>query len=366
MKKIFIIAGEQSGEMHAAFLMDKIKDMIPDIQFFGIGGQQMEQRGLKSIVPLKDFSVVGFFEVAKKISFFNKILNECKNILQNGGFDAFIPVDFPGFNIRLAKFAKSINIPVIYYIAPQLWAWGKNRAKELSDSVDKLLVVFPFEVEFFKLYSIDCHFVGHPLLERIKPAEEKERLKKIAFLPGSRMQELHSHLPLLENISSELKKKLPDYKISLAKSPLINQEFFDFIAMRNPDWEFSDNSIELMRESQVGIIKTGTSNLEAALCGLPFIMFYKTSFISYFLGKKFINLDFISLVNILSGKKVITEYIQSDINPKLMTNEIYDLVNNKDKYKSIQNEFLKIREMLGEASASEKAANIIVNFLISR
>ncbi|HPI20173.1 MAG TPA: lipid-A-disaccharide synthase [Candidatus Kapabacteria bacterium] len=362
MKKIFIIAGEQSGEMHAAFLMDKIKEKLPNVQFFGIGGKQMEQRGLKSLVPLEDFSVVGFFEVAKKITFFKNILNKCKNILQNGDFDVFIPVDFPGFNIRLAKFAKSMGIPVIYYIAPQLWAWGKNRAKELSESLDKLLVVFPFEVEFFNQYGIDCEFVGHPLLDRIKPNEEKERLKKIAFLPGSRMQEIHSHLPLLENISYELKKRLPDYRITLAKSPLINQDFFNQIAKRNPDWEFAENSIELMKESQFGVIKTGTSNLEAALCGLPFIMFYKTSFISYFLGKKLINLDFISLVNILSKKKVISEYIQKDINPKIMVTEIVEILNNQDKYIYIQNEFSKIRKMLGESSASEKAAEIIVKY----
>lgn len=363
MKKIFIIAGERSGDMHAAFLMDKILEREPDTMFYGIGGKEMEKRSLKSLVPLEDFSVVGFFEVAKKISFFQKVLKQCKNLLDSEKFDVFIPVDFPGFNIRLAKYARSKAIPVAYYIAPQLWAWGQNRAKELSQSIDKLLVVFPFEVDFFKKYGIDCEFVGHPLLERIKSIKTQQRQKKIAILPGSRKQELQAHLPLLEGIDREIKRQLPEYRIALAKSPLINQDYFAKISKRFPDWEFSEDSNKLMQESSFGIIKTGTSNLEAALCALPFLMFYKTSFISYLLGKKLINLDYISIVNILSGKKVVSEYIQKDINPKKIACELLELVNNQEKCAEMQKDFLKIRDMLGKRNASQAAAEIILNFI---
>jgi lipid-A-disaccharide synthase len=361
--KIFILAGEASGDLHASRLMRAIKALIPDTQFIGIGGRNMEKEGLESLVSIEQMSVVGFWEVAKRYSFFRKTLEDCKRTLVSSDVDAFIPVDYPGFNLKLGQFAKQSSIPVYYYIAPQLWAWGKGRAKKLSSQLDKLFVVLPFEVKFFNNFGIDAHFVGHPLLENeefsfeVPTFDQRENI--IAYLPGSRKQELAKHLPIIRSLAKGIKINLPDYRHIIAKSPVLSESFYSEI-LQDSMFELSDSPRELMLKAKAGVVKTGTSTLEAAFLGLPFVMFYKTSPITYFLGKKLINLDSISLVNILAKKKVITEYIQNEISPEAISDEIADLVSNKDRINQLQTEFLKLKEMLGNSPASENAAKLII------
>ncbi len=163
--RYFIIAGDPSGDIHAAKLMKSMLVKNPNVEFYGIGGREMEAIGFKSMIPQKEISVVGFWEVAKKYGMFRQLIKDVQSELETGKYKAFIPVDYPGFNMKIAGFAKKIGIPVYYYIAPQLWAWGSNRAEKLANSVDKLIVVFPFEVDFFKQYGIETYFCGHPLLD---------------------------------------------------------------------------------------------------------------------------------------------------------------------------------------------------------
>ena len=221
---IFICAGESSGDMHAAKLMKELKIKFSgDVNFFGIGGKFMQAEGLKSLVNLRDISVVGFWEVAKNIKVFSDLLSLCKNIIRRNKIDLFIPVDYPGFNLKIAKFCKSLKIPVFYYIVPQLWAWGKHRADKLKGNVDKLLVVFPFEVDFFKEHGLDAHFVGHPLLECAafsQPMKTYEERKKIlALFPGSRKQEIKKHIPLLINTAELIHYNIKNLEIVIAKAP---------------------------------------------------------------------------------------------------------------------------------------------------
>ncbi|MFH1052648.1 MAG: lipid-A-disaccharide synthase [bacterium] len=367
MKKFFIVAGDPSGDMHASRLMQAIYNISPDTEFIGIGGREMTKAGLKSIAAIEEMSVVGFWEVAKKYGYFKKVLEQCSNLLKNEIIDAFIPVDYPGFNIRLSRIAKENKIPVIYYIAPQLWAWGKNRAKKIATNTDLLLTVFPFEQEFFSGYGIKTVFTGHPLLDN--PVFEgsfpnyKARENIIALLPGSREQEISQHLPVMEKIAEEFSKNNPDYKIVIAGSKSVGYDLYKSFLSRHPDWDLQNDSIELMMKAKAGLVKTGTSNLEAALCGMPFIMIYKTSPVSYFLGKRLINLEYISLVNILLKKRLISEYIQSDIDFNNIYIELNSLLLNQERYTEVQEQFKKIRFMLGETGASKKAAEIIVDFL---
>jgi len=362
-KTIFISVGDPSGDIHAAKLMKQILKSNPEINFIGIGGKEMEKLNFKSIVPMEQISVVGFWEVAKRYSFFKKLLDNCKSFLIENKVDLFLPIDYPGFNIRLASFAKQNNIPVIYYIAPQLWAWGKSRTEKLKNSIDKLLVVFPFEEEFFKNDGINTKFVGHPLLDytRFQNINYDRDNNLIALLPGSRLQEVRNHLNLFINVIDEA-SKLNDFKFGVAKSSNIElSEYEDILKLKNVElWE---DSIELMKTARVGIVKTGTSNLEAALCGMPFIMMYKTSFLTYNIGKYLINLDFISLINILQNKPIIPELIQSEANPKNLAKELNNLFNNKSRIKEIINEYELIRNKLNKYSASTEAASIILNSL---
>jgi len=366
MKTIFIVAGDPSGDIHASRLMKAMKDIDNSIEFFGIGGDNMSAEGLNLIESIEKMSVTGFWEVAKRYKFLKSTFDKCVNYFVDKQIDAFIPVDYPGFNIKLAKKAKINNIPVIYYIAPQLWAWGKNRAKKLQDRVDLLLTVFPFETDFFAKFNIKTEFIGHPLLDdtimQKFPIDFSLKANRIAFLPGSREQELRNHLPLINEIASEFLKLNPNFQIAIAKSKALTESLIKEYKLDDKNWEIWDNSIELMSSSKIGFIKTGTSNLEAALCGLPFVMFYKTSFLSYMLSKNLINLPYISLVNILLDAPIIPEIIQRNINPQSIAKELNNLLIT-DNYNSIQNKFQEIRNILGGPGASENAAKIITDFI---
>jgi len=367
LKRFFIIAGEPSGDIHGAKLMASLKSIDSSIEFDGIGGEKMHKQGLNSLFPISEMSVVGMWEVLKKLSYFNQVMNTCKTELQRKKYDAFIPVDYPGFNLRLAGYAKSINIKVIYYIAPQLWAWGKNRALKLKNNTDLLLTVFPFEKEFFDRYQIRTEFVGHPLLDQTDfPAdlpEQNNREKIISIFPGSRKQELLKHSKLIIDVISILNKELPDYKMIIAKSKSVDDSLFNRIKTSFPELELSTDARTLMKRSAAGIVKTGTTNLEAALCGLPINMFYITSFLSYWIGRNVVNLEHLSLINILSGRTVINEYIQQDAKPKAIANDIIDIVTNEKRYNDIQLAYVQIRKLLGERGASDNAARIIMDYV---
>jgi lipid-A-disaccharide synthase len=363
MKKIFIVAGEPSGDLHAARLMRELKIVLPEVEFHGIGGDNMEREGLKSLVALKEISVVGFWEVAKKYGFFKKLLKNCEELLKTGGFDAFIPVDYPGFNMRLAAQAKLLKIPVIFYIAPQLWAWGENRAKKLAAVIDKLLVVFPFEVEFFKKFGIDTEFVGHPLLD--DPAFKdgfKEREYRIAFLPGSRRQEVLKHLPIMEETAKILLKELPDVKFSVAQSRNLPDEIFKN-TFKNLPVSFEKDARALMQKSRAGLVKTGTSTLEAALCGMPFAMMYKTSPLSYHLSKYLVTLEHIALPNILLKRKIVPELIQAEATPNIMARELLKIVRDDEIAAKMQEDFGELRRLLGAEGASRRAAEMIAKMI---
>ncbi len=358
VKRYFIIAGDPSGDIHAAKLMKSMLVKNPNIEFHGIGGREMEAIGFKSMIPQKEISVVGFWEVAKKYGMFRQLIKDVQAELKTGKYTAFIPVDYPGFNMKIASFAQKINLPVYYYIAPQLWAWGSNRAEKLANSVDKLIVVFPFEVDFFKQYGIETYFCGHPLLD--EPIFNEKSIGKeniIALLPGSRQQEIGRNLPVMIESAKEFVKIHQEYKIAVAKAGNVCLDKFI-----SDDIEVYDNSRDLMKKAKVGIVKTGTSTLEAALCDMPFLMIYKTSPLTYFMGKKLINLEYISLVNILLKRHTIKELFQSEANYLSISKDLLSLIDNKDKYLHILNEFDLVRNILGGTGASDKAAELILDF----
>lgn len=367
LKKIFITAGDPSGDIHAARLMREMKKLNPAIEFIGIGGIEMQKLGFKSLIPQNEISVVGFWEVIKKYGFFKNLLRKCGDIISRGDIDMFIPVDYPGFNIRLAATAKKANVPVYYYIAPQLWAWGRDRAKKLTNSVDKLFVVFPFEVDYFKNFNINTEYVGHPLLDDPAffkpPLAYSDRVPRIALLPGSRMQEITKNLAIYEKITHSLLKIRSNLDVGIAISRNLDRKNFHDLFRRNPSWQIFADSKELMRNSLIGIVKTGTSNLEACLSGMPFAMVYKTSQLTYLLGKSLVNTEYLSLVNILSKKVVVNEYIQNNINPVVIAEYLSGLIKDRIQYENMQEEFLKIRTLLGEQGASRRAAEIIINDL---
>ncbi len=365
-KNIFIVAGEASGDFNAANLMKALKLLNNNISFIGIGGQEMAAEGLSTIVPLEDISIVGFWEVAKKIKFIQGIFKKCRAIFSTQRIDLLILVDFPGFNLKLASIAKEFSIPVCYYIAPQVWAWGKSRILKIQGFVDLLFVVFPFEKEFYKQNGIEAHFVGHPIMDNeifqgdfLLPTE---RENTIAILPGSRKQEIVNHKKIIDDLVLKIKKEIKGYKIALPLTQNIaNTDMLKHLRYGG-EIEIVSDSRELMKKSKVGIIKTGTSNLEAALLGLPFVMFYKTSKISYTIGKFLVKLGEISIVNILLGRKIVPEFIQTEATAEKIFNAIKFILGSDDVYCEMQRYFYEVKSLLGGPGASKRAAEIIVKY----
>ena len=361
--KIFIVAGEPSGDIHAAKLMNKLKSIKTDIQFFGIGGKNMEQEGLKSIIPMEQISVVGFVEVIKKIKLFLNLKKQCQKIMLEKNVDCFIPIDYPGFNIKLAKFSKQNNIPVFYYIAPQIWAWGKNRWKKLQNITTKLFAVFPFEEKYFLDRGIDARYVGHPLLENpiFNQQEETYRIDNlIAFFPGSRNQEVSKNLNLFVETAKILHQKKPNLIFGFAISDNVNCKIFDILKKSNFKYELFDNSYELMQKAKFGVVKVGTTTLEATLLNMNMLAVYKTSLTHYWIGKKLIALNHIALPNILADEEIIPEYIQKSANPDVIADAVLDFITDTAKCDKQKEKYARIREILVDSKYD--IANEIVTY----
>ena len=357
--KIFISAGDPSGDIHAANLMRELIALDNSLEFIGIGGPKMQELGLTPIVDFSSINVVGFWEVAKKYRFFKQLEANSKKVISENDIELVILVDYPGLNTRLASFAKSIDKKVCYYIAPQLWAWGKKRAEKLAKSVDKLLVAFPFEVEFFSNFGINTEFVGHPSLdlEIFELDNETARIEnQICMIPGSREQEVRSHLVLFDEVIRKSKGK---YKFAISKSPTVDKSIYEIFISKHPDVKIYDNSREAMKSSEFGIVKTGTSTLESTLLNLPFIMIYKTSMTTYLIGRYLVDIDYLAMPNILLKKEVVKELIQQDATARKIVKELDSYMNNKELSKRIRTDFKEIRELLGNKSACKTASRII-------
>ena len=367
-KLILIVAGEPSGDLHGARLMKSLrKQSAVSLRFIGIGGKEMEKQGLQSLVALSDMSVVGFWEVAKRYGFFRDVLAKCIGVMDEHKIDCFVAIDYPGFNERLAKAAKKRAVPVIWYIAPQLWAWGKHRAKSLAKCIDRLLVVFPFERAFFEDFGIATDFVGHPLLDDEQFSAERGIEKAIplfALLPGSREQELQRNLPVMLEAAVLMQKEM-DLCVAIAQSPSLPVSAYRTILAKYglENYELWTNSRQLMLSARAGIVKTGTSTLEACLCGMPFSMMYKTSTLSYYIGKSLVNLNFIALPNIVLGRQCVSEFVQWDATAEQLARESLLLMRDDGLRERQKADFGTVRDLLGTSGASERAARVILDFL---
>lgn len=366
MSKILIIAGDTSGDIHASKVMKEILIRKPDAKFVGIGGDKMSEIGFEKVIDLSEISVVGFWEVIRQLDKFMKLKSKIKEIIKKENISLFIPVDFPGFNIEIAKICKENNTKVLWYIAPQLWAWGQNRAKKIQQYVQKLLVVFPFEEQFFKEFGINTEFVGNPLMdnpvfsEPIKQFNERDNL--LLVMPGSRRQEIELHLPILLSYIDIFKSNYPNFDIVFSIPSHIQQFVFDKYPEIKKN-EIESNSYKLMQIAKVGLIKSGTSNLEAALLGLPFVMFYKTVFFNYLIGKIFTKVPNYSIVNILAQSKVVEELIQTEMNLKTIDLKLNELLGDKEKYDFQQQAFNNIKSLLTQKSASKRVAELTLQYL---
>ena len=362
--KYYIIAGEASGDLHGSNLIKELLklDLQPTIRAWG--GDLMKKAGAEIVKHYRDLAFMGFTEVVMNLRTILKNISFCKQDILAFKPDVIILIDYPGFNLRIAEFAKSNNIKVIYYISPQIWAWKENRIIKIKKNVDEMLVILPFEKDFYAKHNMNVHFVGHPLIDAIQNFNKNPNFKSqhklspkplIALLPGSRKQEIKTILPIMLDAIY----KFSEYQIVIAAAPSVELEFYqDIINSRNVSI-IQNDTYNVLNSSSAALVTSGTATLETALFGVPQVVCYKGSAISYWLAKKLIKVKYISLVNLIMDKPVVKELIQDNCNALDIHYELSKVLSNADTISELKLEMIKLKEILGGTGASEKAAKLI-------
>jgi len=363
---LFISAGEQSGDNAAAKLAEAISNKDNKVTFIGLGGKRLADLGQIQLADSNELSVIGFWEVARRIFFFRKLMNKCVSEIELKKPNAVILIDYPGFNLRLAKRIKKLNIPIIYYISPQIWAWGKKRVDEIRELIDIMLPILPFEEKFYQEAEISCHYVGHYLLEEIPDEQISSAIPlngHLGLLPGSRKQEIERMLPVMISTAEMFHKKTGlnavvagiSGKIDYQK--YLNKQNSEFISVEY------DNSRQVIYNSKLVLTASGTATLETGIIGRPMVVIYKTGFLTYQIAKRLIELDKIALINLVLENKVVPELIQNDATPENILSHLLQLYSNDEKYSTMKSKLDNVKNLLGDGKASRKAADIILNYL---
>ena len=368
--KYYIIAGEASGDLHGSNLMKALLKVDVSAEFRFWGGNLMQSVSNNLIKHYRDLAFMGFAEVVMNLRTIAKNLSFCKSDIDNYKPDAIIFIDYPGFNLRIAKWSKQKGYKTHYYISPQIWAWKENRIKDIKHDVDKMYVILPFEKSFYEdKHNFPVEFVGHPLIDaianRIQVDENEFRTKLglsdkpiIALLPGSRKQEINKMLSVMLGIS----KHYPDYQFVIAGAPSQERQFYSkFIKKSNVSF-VENQTYDLLSISFAALVTSGTATLETALFKVPQVVCYKGNWISYQIGKRLVNLKYISLVNLIMDKAVVTELIQNDFNPKRLRKEL-DIILDSSRREQMFMEYFELEKKLGGQGASEKTAKSIFNAL---
>ena len=361
--KYFFIAGERSGDLHASNLIKELKRKDYEADITGFGGDMMKSEGMVLLKHYKEYSFMGLWEVIKNIGTIKTRLKECKSAIQQFQPDVLVLVDFPGFNLRMAGFAKSLGIKTCYYISPKIWAWKKGRIKTIRKVVDKMLVILPFEVEFYKTLNFDVEYVGNPLMDAVRMHEsdpmEDMSIIQIAVLPGSRLQELNSALPIIK----EMARMKPEYKFLVAGVDNLPSSLYAQLKSQKNVKVVFDRTYDILKGANAAIVTSGTATLEACLLSAPQVVVYGTSWLTYKIGKMLVNIDYISLVNLIAEKQVVRELIQANFNAKTVLEEIDQIVKKSDYCGQMLAEYQEVKEKIGYEPASKRAADAMANWL---
>lgn len=364
--KYYIIAGEASGDLHAANLMKALKkiDNLAEFRFWG--GDLMQEVGGTQVKHYRDLAFMGFVEVVFNLRTILKNITFCKEDIQAYKPDAIIFIDYPGFNLRIAKWAKQKGIPTHFYVSPQIWAWKENRIEAIKRDIDQMYVILPFEKQFYEeKHNFPVHFVGHPLIDAIgqfkleKPQvfRKKNNLDSrpiIALLPGSRKQEISKMLEIMLSITDDF----PDYQFVIAGAPSQDMEFYSSFIKKKNVGIVMNRTYDLLSLSTAALVTSGTATLETALFKVPEVVCYKSSTISYHIAKRIVNLEYISLVNLIMEKEVVRELIQAELNKKNLKKELKKILD-KDHRETIFKQYFELEQKLGGIGASEKTARLI-------
>ncbi len=374
-KCIMIIAGEASGDLHGSKLVLAMREKNSDLFFCGIGGQALRDAGVKIIVDASQLSVVGISEVFSKMSDLFRGMSVAKKLLKSLKPDLLIIIDFPDFNLHIAGTAKKLRIPVLYYISPQVWAWRPGRVKKIRKIVDHVAVILPFEEKFFRKHQIQVTFVGHPLLdthlllEGSSIEKNAEDIPVIGLLPGSRDREIATLLPVMLQSAGILLERDKNMKFIVSVAPSIERNFVETIVEEHRgeyDFELVSDTVEnVLKRCRLAVVASGTVTLEAAIFGIPMIIIYKVSPVTYWLGKMLVRsrVKNFGLVNLIAGKEISPELLQDEASSEKIADMAFEMLNDASGLEKTRNELLGIRDELGGAGASKRVADIALNML---
>lgn len=364
--KYFVIAGEASGDLHGSNLVKELKHLDSDAHVTGWGGDLMEAQGCTITKHYRDLAFMGFVEVVKNIRTISRNFKICKEEILNFQPDALILIDYPGFNLRMAKFAKEHNIPVHYYISPQVWAWKQSRVKKIKRDVDELYCILPFEKDFYQQFDYPVHYVGHPLLDAIKDLSDHSiSFKKqhnlderpvIALLPGSRKQEINTMLPIMLSVIDQF----PHYQFVVGGAPSKTADFYSPILQGKAKLVLNQ-TYDLLQVSEAALVTSGTATLETALFQVPEVVCYKGNWFSYQIAKRLVKVNYISLVNLIMDREVVKELIQAELNTEQLQFELAAILPQGSKQASLEKEYAQLKEKLGGGGASSRVAALIYN-----
>lgn len=366
--KYYLIAGERSGDLHGSNLIKAIRRHDPQAECRAWGGEMMQAAGAELVTHYADMAFMGFWEVAKNLGTISGFLKKCKADILAYRPDVVILIDYAGFNMRIARFAKENDIRTFYYISPKVWAWNQKRALKLKRDVDKLFVIFPFEKDFFQKFDYEVDYVGNPLFDAIADFTPNSRFLEengldsqkpiIALLPGSRRQEVEQMLTLM----TATKPHFPNYQFVIAGVSNLPKELYQPFEKEGIK-RVTDAAYDLLSVATAALVASGTATLETALFEVPQVVCYKTGSISYAIAKRLIRVPYISLVNLIAQKEAVKELIQNELTPQNMTQELQAILPNGPKRITQLEDYRRVKALLGEKGASERAGELMVQYL---
>ncbi len=379
-KKLFVLAGEASGDLHGAGVLKSLKQIEPSLDVFGIGGKHIQAVGARLLYSVEQINFMGFVEIARHYRFLRRVLETAKSAIRREKPDVALLIDYPGMNLLLAEFLKAQGVPVVYYIAPQVWAWKEGRVKQMRETITKLCVVFEFEVEYFKRHGIEAKFVGHPILEELADLSlpPKSRFlnehqlpvtqRFIGLLPGSRKQELERIFPEML-LASEMLSQRFELEFLLGIAPTIPESFYDKFLSRSPIQPICVSAYETMQYSDLAFVTSGTATLESLCFGLPMIVCYKTSPLNYLIGKRLVKIQKIALANIIANglygsEKTVPELLQGDLTATNLAKHAAMFLQDDAYRNDVSEKLRRAKEKLGRLTPSEEVAREIAECLL--
>jgi lipid-A-disaccharide synthase len=368
--RILLVAGEASGDAHGADLVAALKKHAPNVEVFGVGGQCLREAGMQTLVDTATIAGMGLFEARDKLRALIRTYRQLTQILRTEPPDLLLLIDFPEFNLRLAKIAKRAQVKVFYYISPQVWAWRKRRVHTIARRVDRLAAIFPFEADFYAAHGCHVDFVGHPLIDRVRPTRARDDTlrqlgldptrKTVALLPGSRAQEVRYLLaPMLE----ATKLLGPDYQFILAVASTLPVEQLQSQAAQYPVHVVQGNTYNVVHAADVALVASGTATLETALLERPMVIVYRMAPVTYALARMIVRVPFIGMPNLIAERQVVPELVQYEVTPERIANAARQLLADPQVYRVTQEGLRDVRRRLGSGGAAERAAKLVLAML---